>query len=853
MKWSFNAGCVLVSMIIAGYYPVRSFAQDHKNTTVKIAANTDYEKAGKFKRMLLGDHYRREWATAVEIQVIDLDTTAGGLTALKLGGGMQTKSLRLKGADGKEYVLRSVNKDPSKALPPEMVGTFANDVLQDQISSSNPYAPLAVASLAASAGILHTTPQMVYVPYSARLGAFEKEFAETVCLFEERPSDEDEDNPVFGSAKHIVNSEKLFEKIRSDNDHCVDEKAFLKARLFDMWIGDWDRHDDQWLWAGFKAEGKTIYQPIPRDRDQAFSKLDGMIPALAARKWAVRKTQNFDYSIRDIDGLNMAGHFLDVHFTTRLSLQDWIETCHELQSRLTDAAIDSAFSKMPPAIFAISGQAIIAKLKTRRNDLEQYAVHYYRFLAKEVNVAGTGKQEIFEVNRLNDDSTRVLIYKTNKAGQKGDIVFKKVFLRSETKEIRLYSLGGDDRFNISGNTNKGMLIRVIRGKGEDIIADSSNRKAKIYDDSYNVFNDGTETKSNTDTLKNRYTRKSFRYDWLGPKQSPGYNPDDGIYIGGGFTFRKQQFGKSPYGYSQSVWGNYAFATGAYNFWYEGIFTQAVAKWDLHLNGRINAPNYVRNYYGLGNETKKTVTTKNYYNIRSNQEMVTPSLYRRFGNHHALEGGIAYQSIKMERSEGRFISDVDSKLDSSDFGRKNYLSPFLNYEYSTVDNVLYPRKGLKIGAGINYVQNLEQSKNFFRLTAESSFFLSSGSWTAAVRTGVATILNDDYEFFQANTLGGTANLRGYRRDRFAGKTSLYNNTEIRYRFNYLRGYVFRGQYGLLSFFDNGRVWMPDETSHTWHYSYGGGIWFLPYNKIAFTATYGISKEDRILVIKAGFLF
>jgi hypothetical protein len=48
-------------------------------------------------------------------------------------------------------------------------------------------------------------------------------------------------------------------------------------------------------------------------------------------------------------------------------------------------------------------------------------------------------------------------------------------------------------------------------------------------------------------------------------------------------------------------------------------------------------------------------------------------------------------------------------------------------------------------------------------------------------------------------------------------------------------------------------MPDENSDDWHVGYGGGVWFLPFNKMAFTATYGVSKEDQVMSIKAGFLF
>ena len=182
-------------------------------------------------------------------------------------------------------------------MPPEFVGTFAADIVQDQISSSNPYAPLAVASLLDAADIYHSTPVVVFVPPSPRLDTFFNDFANTVCLFEERPTDNEQGNPAFGNSKDIINSEKLFEKLYTDNEQRVDQRSFLKARLFDIWIGDWDRHQDQWVWASFKDGDKTIYKPIPRDRDQAFAKLDGLLPSLASKSWAIRMTKNFDYKI----------------------------------------------------------------------------------------------------------------------------------------------------------------------------------------------------------------------------------------------------------------------------------------------------------------------------------------------------------------------------------------------------------------------------------------------------------------------------------------------------------------------------------------------------------------------------
>lgn len=560
------------------------------NTDTVVAANKMYNDAGAIKRFLFGDHYRKEWAEPVALPILNLDSVAGGLTPLKLGGGMQTKSLRLKGADSREYVLRSVNKDPSKVMPPEFVGTFAADIVQDQISSSNPYAPLAVAALAAAAGVFHTNPSIVFVPASEKLGEYAKEFGNSVCLFEERPTGNQQSAASFNNANSIVNSAKLFEKVFSDPGHRVDERSFLKARLFDIWIGDWDRHEDQWLWASYKEGNKTIYRPIPRDRDQAFASLDGVIPGMASKPWAVRRTKNFDYKIHDINGLNMAAAYLDRNFTITLSLQDWLGVAKELQQNLTDEKIEAAFNSLPPNIYELSAKDIIAKLKQRRNDLIEYASSYYHFVSKEVNVVGTSKQDFFEVKQLSKDSTSVAIYSNGNNMQPFQVVYNRVFSRNETKEIRLYGLGGNDHFEMETNTKNAILVRVIGGDGKDSVvqhsyAGNNNDNIKVYDnDVFTYTNNKTLHKYiSDDSLKNSYNRAGFRYDWFAPKFSPGYNTDDGFYFGGGIVYKKQQFGKVPFGYVQALWGNYAVATGAYNFWYKGIFINAVGQWDMHLN------------------------------------------------------------------------------------------------------------------------------------------------------------------------------------------------------------------------------------------------------------------------------
>jgi hemolysin activation/secretion protein len=141
----------------------------------------------------------------------------------------------------------------------------------------------------------------------------------------------------------------------------------------------------------------------------------------------------------------------------------------------------------------------------------------------------------------------------------------------------------------------------------------------------------------------------------------------------------------------------------------------------------------------------------------------------------------------------------------------------------------------------------------KLNSSVAVYQNIFNWlTFAHRTGATTIAGD-YEFYQAAMLGGNENLRGYWRNRFAGKSDFYQNTELRISLGNLRGYVVRGKIGLFGFFDDGRVWVKDENSSKIHTGYGGGIFLLPYNMASFTLYYASSKETNLITLRAGFFF
>ena len=164
--------------------------------------------------------------------------------------------------------------------------------------------------LADAAGIYHTNPEIVYLTKDPRLGEYIDDVWEGLYLFEERPDGNRSDVKSFGRSKHIISTPDMFDEITDDHDNLMDQEHFLKCRLFDVYINDWDRHEDQWRWAGFKDDDQMIYRAVPRDRDQTFFLNEGIFPWLSSRKFALRMNQGFDYEIRDMGGLISQGKSL---------------------------------------------------------------------------------------------------------------------------------------------------------------------------------------------------------------------------------------------------------------------------------------------------------------------------------------------------------------------------------------------------------------------------------------------------------------------------------------------------------------------------------------------------------------
>lgn len=816
-------------------------------------AGAEYGRS-RFHQWIWGKDYRQEWTTPVTYPILNLDSAYGGLTPVKEGGGRQTKTLHMVDASGRRWVLRSVNKTYLGALPEIVQGTFVEDVMNDQIATNHPFAALTVPTMAEAAGVYHTNPKYWIVPYSARLGEYNEIFANTLCMLEERPDETQTRRMTAGEAEDIVSSEKMMEKILEENDHLMDQGSYVKTRLFDMFVGDWGRHKDNWRWARFDSGDFKIYRPVPKDRDQTWAKFEGVMLGIVSKMGSFKELQTFDDDIRSISWYNVPAFPLDKRFTNALSLQAWIDTAKSLQRALTDAVIETAIRQMPAQIFAIRGEETIRKLKSRRNNLVRYAQDYYQFLSKDVEIPGTKDKELFDVKRLNDDETDVTVMRISKKGKR-DTVYHRVFFTNETNEIRLYGISGGDIFEVSGLVKKGIKVRLIGGTDKDSITDRSlvggwGHKTKIYDNPGNDISTSAESKVHLSRYPsiNAYDYETFKYDSRGIRPIYYFNTFYRFYVGLGYTVTKNKTRDGQFSSRHSVGVNYSLVENSFSPYYNGTLTNLVGRWNANFTAGYDQVRRF-NYFGAGNESKFVGDAIEFYYMRQRVAYASAGLEQSFKDRHTVRLDFLYNMTEVYDNDNRYTSRKLGQIDPADYDWKYFFGPQLSYSYVRTNDPVLATRGYHFEASASYIKNLKESRAVTNLSGFLNFYVPLfKAFSLAIKSGGATLWGEP-EFYQLNNIGGFYTLRGIWRYRFWGESIAYNQNELRW-LPEVRGHLFSGRAGLLAFYDQGRVWQPGESSNKWHSSYGAGVMLVPFNKISFTVTYGISEETKRMNIRLG---
>ena len=453
-----------------------------------VTAGRHYQK-NKIHQLFWGKHYREVWATPVLAPAIDLNNVKGGLSPFELGGGLQSTSLALKNKQGRIFTMRTLDKDPAKSIMPFFRKTFLANIMRDQTAAINPYAAFMVPPLAEAVQVHHTNPELFYVPQNqAGLGEYSKFFNGKVVMLEEKFTAKASLSAAFGKATDLVNTKTFLQNNFASSNHRPDQLAFARARLFDVLILDWDRHVGQWNWAVIPAENRQefIYEPVPKDRDQAFYRYDGFIPWLTTRKFLTKPFKILRHNRQDVAGLIYKACFLDERLLNEVTRTEWLDISQNMQVNLTSEVLRKSVAALPELVQKKVGENTFKLLQTRRDKLPALAEKFYKLLAKKVTIAGTDEKELFRVTRIGEKTLVQVFTISDDQAEEPALYYKREFLAKETKEIILRGLGQDDEFLVTGQATSSPLLVIYGDKGNDKITDTSKvkgicKKTIVYD------------------------------------------------------------------------------------------------------------------------------------------------------------------------------------------------------------------------------------------------------------------------------------------------------------------------------------------------------------------------------------
>lgn len=869
-----------VSAAIALCTAVTTSAYSQAGSTTALRRDTTLVpnagfKAGALHRKFLGDNWRDEWGTPITVPFLDLGSFAGGLTPTETGGGFQTETLHFKGADGREYNFRPVNK--GTALPDVYRHTLVWKALSDMRSSLYPTAPILGVPVLEAAGVLHPSPRLVVMPNDPRLGEFQRRFAGLLGTIEER-AEAPEKGPAFAGATKILESDDLLKEINNSPEP-VDAHRYLTARLVDMLLNDNDRHPGQWDWARFGSGAGDSWLPIPADRDKVLHSEEGLLPKLAGM--AATKITQFEGRYAPVTSLITQAMEMDRRLLIGINRDAWDSVAAALTRRMTDQVIESAVRSLPRE-YAFSFPELTAKLKARRNGIPALAREYYEVIAEYADIHATDEPERAIVNRAADGLVDVTIQWGTRPPY-----FRRRFDARETKEIRLYMHGGDDLAVVRGDVRTSIPVRVIGGNGTNTLIDSSRvggrrNPTALYDigtvSGVRYDEDSLDKREFSDEVSPFNRRPwSVAYGELAPAQKDrgtsttplaalGSGHGLGLVPRIGIARYTYGFRKVPYASMMSAEVGYSTAIRGFDVDLEYDKRFESSSFHLPLLASMSQLEVVE-FRGLGNDVPEL--PGDFDDVRQRQWTFRPALGFSPNAKSDISLGPVLRYASTDSTPNRLISqqqpygfdsfaeagvqlklhyDTRGSPDLWDVSGRNILVKLVE------ENPFPPVWGKVDFAASAYPGILDVETPYQKISGVAAVFLTAPFLTRpvlALRGGGEKVYGT-FPYFDAAFIGGSRSLRTEHRQRFAGDAALYGTTELRVPIGTFPVIV-PLNIGALGFVDVARVYADGDSPGGWHQGTGAGLWFAFVRSDLGITVVRTNNPERRNLVSIGFAF
>ena len=854
------------------------------STPTKATYAKDKPRKTRFlKRILLGRHYRDAHRLELDFPTLNLTEEHGGLVPIRIGGGNQTNSLRLEDSNGGQWSMRSTTKDSSRFLPYPLNETFFVTLLiEDGYTASHPAAAVAIPKMAEAVGLFHTRPRLMYLPDQTGLQDIRGYITDEVVLLERRPKQPDNGNlpahlggdlPSTRPLKYISTSDMLAKMENEPWKHRANQEMMLRARLFDLFVGDWDRHEDQWRFVrATQEDGTKYYYPIPRDRDQAFANYDGALLAIARLSGpGIRVLKPFGDDIKRLTWLAYNARYIDPVLLNRLTRERWMEIAAEVQAALTDEVIASGMAQWPEAAYELDGKAIEKKLRSRRDQIVRAAGEFFDKINENVEILGSEHRDLIDVTFVDDNAVKVVI-RRHKDGPSGTPYFERTFLSTYTDELRIYALSGRDKLVVHGKPHSAITIRFVGGAGDDLVtvggeveSGLSVKSLKVYDRKKSMEIDSSikvDKEFSKSTYRNHYQRTDVHHEPTTVAGSPGFliNADDGLYLGGSIAIKRTKFKRSPFASSHNIRAFLATSTFGVDLGYKGVFPETLGPLDQELSISGQTPNSTRNFFGLTNRYTGTGSmSREFFRLKQISADLNYGLVARLES--TVRTGIRFdaQLIDTEDTAGRFVV-LSPDAASNALGTKLFLGATAFVGVNTIDVAGYPKRGIAAGVSANFRSDATPS--------EGDRIGTSGTFTAAVATHIpldrhqrftlssrarAAGIVGNFPFYFAPTLGDQ-DIRAYNAEQLAGNGVFAQTSDLRMEIIRIRTGL-PGAIGIAGSIDHGLAFGPDtDANGTYHASIGGSLYWSILGVLGLSVGYHYGFEGgRRLAITFGPLF
>jgi len=793
---------------------------------------TEETEVDKDHEEFYGVHYRKLYGMQIKAPTVMLDTLYGGLKVERAGGGNQTQGLRLVDSLDREFNMRALEKDAVQFLKSAgydkldadkyFAETLPQELIRDFYTAAHPYGAFAVPRLAGAIDLSHTHPKLFYVPKQPVLGDFNDVHGDRLYMIVEKPDDSFDNAHMFGYNEDVESTDDLFDKIRSDEEYVVDEQLYIRARIFDMLLGDWDRHEDQWRWAEIKeSEDKSRFVAIPRDRDQVFARFDGkLLKFMNNVIGSTKQFGNYGPDIEYIKQFSQSAINLDRAVLQRTTLDNWLAEVKFIQDKITPSIVEKAFNEMPDEVKDAQWMETQEDLLSRKRNLEQIVQRYYEQFITFQTLKGTDKDDRFEIIRA-DGSTTVTAHRI-KDGKNAEELFSRTFEDKKTEELWIYGLDDDDEFKVSGGDGSSKIHVVIAGgKGKDQYDLETVKNISVFD--YRSEDNEFIGKKGKAILRDDYDINHYDHKKKPQEKSTfrlnlSYNPDDGFRPQLGIEKSKIGYERNPYSFKYGLDVDYRSLTQA------AVFTGYVAKanvvghWNLQLDAGITTNNYTENFFGYGNRTD--------FNENTSFDLNRIQLQKQWAGFQFYKNGDYGSNFKIGAKYSGY--EVDNTIPVSTGvtqERDDYLDFFLTYQFHSTDSQRFPTRGMWLENQTAFTDNLANGKHFLTVDPSLTFWNAiDNERKLVVKSAIAGQLRigDDPLFYQAARLGANNGLRSYRQERFAGNYALNASIDLRYDMSPIKTRLLPLRVIPYVGLDTGRVWVSRENVSSFHVGYGGGL-------------------------------